>query len=200
MKNIQYRGKQFMKIKLFVLAVFVLLTCLSVAPAQTKKVAEGIRAVDFRNRSYSFGEGDDEQTVKIRNGKAKLNNGGEIYEVRKNDVVYGDVNGDGAEDAVVRIRLTTGASLRGFEIQAYKFRNGKAEMMARLDMPQVQEDYTKEVCCTGEGLKIKNGHVIFEALTDGEIFLSYEKITTFDYNLSGTELVMNVKPQSRKKP
>lgn len=189
-----------MKIKLFVSAMFVLLTCLSVAPAQTKKAAKGIRAVDFRNRSYSFGE--DEQTVKIRNGKAKLNNGGEIYEVRKNDVVYGDVNGDGEEDAVVRIRLTTGTSLRDFEIQAYRFNfsNGKAEGMARLDMSQVQEDYTKEVCCTGEGLKIKNGHVIFEALTDGEILLSYEKITTFDYNLSGTELVMNVKPKSRKKP
>lgn len=191
-----------MKLKFFVLAAFVLLTCLNVAPAQTKKAAEGIRAVDFRNFTYYFGADADEQTVKIRSGKAKLNNGGEIYEVRKNDVVYGDVNGDGEEDAVVRIRLTTGASLRGFEIQVFRFNfdTRKADNLSRLDMNQVQEDYTKNVCCTGEGLQIKNGHVIFEALTDGETFLSFEKITAFDYNLSGNELVTNVKPKSRNKP
>ena len=188
-----------MKIKFFVTAMFVLLACLYVAPAQTKKAAKEIRAVDFRNYTYYFGE--DDQAVKIRNGKAKLN-GSEIYEVRKNDVVYGDINGDGEEDAVIRIRLTTGASLRGFEIQAFRFNFDirKADKMSRLGMPQLQEDYTKPVCCTGEGLKIKNGHVIFEALTDGKMLLDYEKITTFNYNLSGTEFVTNVKPKSRKKP
>lgn len=191
-----------MKIKFLVLAIFISLTCLSVAPAQIKKAAEGIRAVDFRTHTYYVGRDDDEQKVEVRNGKAELNDGGEIYEVRKNDVVYGDMNGDGIEDAVVRIRLTTGASLRGFEIQAFRFNfdTGKADNMSRLDMPQVQEDYTKPVCCTGEGLVIKKGHVIFEALTDGKIFLDFEKITTFDYNLSGTEFVMNVKPKSRNKP
>lgn len=72
--------------------------------------------------------------------------------------------------------------------------------MSRLNMSQVQEDYTKSVCCTGEGLMINNGHVVFEALTDGETFLDRKKITTFDYNLSRTEFVTNVKPKSRKKP
>lgn len=66
-------------------------------------------------------------------------------------------------------------------------------------MSLVQKDYKKSVCCTGEGLRVAKGHVIFEALTDGKILLDYEKITTFDYNLSGHELVMNVKPKSRNK-
>lgn len=140
--------------------------------AQTKK-ASGIRSVDFRSRSYQFSIGGEENTIKLRKGIYK--DGGEIYEVRKNDVVYGDLNGDGKEDAVVRIRLTTGASLRNFEIQAYEIQNGKAQLLARMEMPDATAGYEGSVCCTGEGLQIKNGHVIFEALTDGEIILSYEK-------------------------
>lgn len=189
-----------MKIRFFVLAALVLLTFLNVATAQNRKAAKGIRSVDFRNRSYPFNLGGDEEMIKLRNGKAKLNSGGEIYEVRKNDVVYGDVNGDGSEDAVVRIRLTTGASLRDFEIQAYEFQNGEAKLLARMDMAQAVEGYKGNVCCTGEGLRIKNGHVIFDVLTDGKIILSAEKVTTFDYKLSGGKFVTGGTPKSRRIP
>jgi hypothetical protein len=187
-----------MKIRFFVLAALVLLTFLNVATAQNRKAAKGIRSVDFRNRSYPFNLGGDEEMIKLRNGKAKLNSGGEIYEVRKNDVVYGDVNGDGSEDAVVRIRLTTGASLRDFEIQAYEFQNGEAKLLARMDMVQAAEGYKGNVCCTGEGLRIKNGHVIFDVLTDGKIILSAEKVTTFDYQLSGGKFVTGGTSKSRR--
>lgn len=196
-----------MKIRFFALAALVLLTCLNITPAQTikasaggrsKKAAGGIRSVDFRNRSYPFNLGGDEETVKLRNGEAKREDGGEIYSVKKNDVVYGDVNGDGVEDAVVRIRLWTGASLRDFEIQAYEFKDGEARLLARLNMTQAAGDYKNSVCCTGEGLQIKNGHVIFEVLTDGKIILSAEKITTFDYVLRGGKFILSGTPRSRK--
>ena len=184
-----------MKIRLFGLAVLVLLACLNITPALTKKAA-GIRSVDFRNRSYQFNLGGDEETIKLRKGQDKRG-AGEIYSIGKNDVVYGDVNGDGAEDAVVRIRLWTGASLRGFEIQAYEFKDGEAKLLARLPMSQVAYDYKNSMCCTGEGLQLKNGHVIFDVLTDGKIILSAEKVTTFDYVLSGT-FVSSGAPKSRK--
>jgi hypothetical protein len=189
-----------MKTRFFVLAAFVLLTCLNIVPAQPKKAVKGIRSVDFRNRSYSFNLGGDEGTVTIRNGKYKEGDGGLIYEVRKNDVVYDDLNGDGKEDAVVRIRLTTGASLRDFEIQAYEFQNGEAKLLARMDMAQATEGYKGNVCCTGEGLRIKSGHVIFDVLTDGKIILSAEKVTTFDYKLSDGKFVTGGTPKSRRIP
>lgn len=198
MKKLQRKGTQFRKIRFLVSAALVLLVCLNITPAQPRKAAAGIRSVDFRNRSYQFNLGGDEETIKLRNGQDKREDGGEIYSVGKNDVVYGDVNGDGVEDAVVRIRLWTGASLRGFEIQAYEFRDGKAKLLARLNMSQVADDYKKSVCCSGEGLKIKNGHVLFEVLTDGKIILSAEKATIFDYQLSGDKFVLSSAPQSRK--
>ena len=168
--------------------------------AQTKKAGTGIRSVDFRNRTYSFNIGGEENTIKLRNGIYKEGVGGLIYEVRKNDVVYGDVNGDGKEDAVVRIRLSSGASLRDFEIQAYEFQAGSAKRLARIEMPDATSGYQGSICCTGEGLQIKNGHVMFEALTDGEIILSYEKITTFDFVLTDGKFVSSGSPKSRKKP
>ncbi len=104
------------------MAIFVLLACLSAGQAQGKKAAKGIRSVDFRNLDHFFGMDEGGlQKLKIRNGKAKVGGGSEIYEIRKNDVVYGDMNGDGEEDAVVRIRLWTGASLRDFEILVYEY-------------------------------------------------------------------------------
>jgi hypothetical protein len=187
-----------MKIRFFVLATLVLLTCLNVATAQTRKTSAGIRSVDFHNRSYSFNLGGDEETIKLRKGQDKRGDGGEIYSVGKHDVVYGDVNGDGVEDAVVRIRLWTGASLRGFEIQAYEFKDGEAKLLARLPMSQVAGDYKNSMCCTGEGLRVNNGHVIFEVLTDGQIILSAEKVTTFDYQLSDGKFVLSGAPKSRK--
>jgi hypothetical protein len=192
------RGAQFMKIRLFVLATLVLLTGLNIASAQTRKGSARIRSVDFRNRSYPFNLGGDEELVKLRNGEDKREDGGEIYSAGKNDVVYGDVNGDGVEDAVVRIRLWTGASLRDFEIQAYEFKDGAAKLLARLPMSQVAGDYKNSMCCTGEGLRIKNGHVILEVLTDGKIILSAEKVTTFDYVLSDGKFVLSGAPKSRK--
>lgn len=187
-----------MKIRFFIGATLVLLACLNVAAAQTGKAATGIRSLDFRNRTYPFNLGGDEETVALRNGEDKRGDGGEIYSVGKNDVVYGDVNGDGVEDAIVRIRLWTGASLRAFEIQAYEFKDGGAKLLARLPMSQVAEAYKNSMCCTGEGLQIKNGHVIFEVLTDGKVILSAEKITTFDYVLSGGKFVLSGAPKSRK--
>ena len=166
------------------------------AQAQTKK-SSGIRSVDFRNLSYPFVYGDEEMTAKLRNGKFKLADVDGMVYVNKNDVAYGDVNGDGIEDAVVRLRLTTGASLRDFEIQAYTLEKGKAKLLARLNMDKATEGYEGCVCCSGERLKSRNGHVIFEVLTDGEIILSGKNITTFDYKLSGDKLILSGKPTKR---
>lgn len=190
-----------MKITFLVFAALGVLVCPNVAPAQTANPVSGIRSVDFRDRTYSFDVGGDEETVELRGGEYKEGDGGLQFDVGKSDVVYGDLNGDGAEDAVVRIRLTSGASLRGFEIQAYEFKDGEARLLARLGMARVTKDLRgRSVCCTGEGLRIDRGRVILEALTDGKIFLDAEKVTTFEYALRRGRFVLVGAPKSRRLP
>jgi hypothetical protein len=195
-----------MKIKFLFIAAFILAVAASsgFAQSKTKIKASDIRSVDFLNYSFRppffVGVGNT-KTVKLRRGEFKDND--LIYSVAKDDIVYGDVNGDGTEDAVVQIRLSSGASLRAFEIHVYTpQKNGAAKLLARLDSDRVQNDYQKiypdaVMCCAGGAPKIKKGYLIVEALTDG-LFLNPENTATFNYKLSGNKFVLTGKPT--KKP
>jgi hypothetical protein len=116
------------------------------------------------------------------------------------------VNGDGSEDAVVMIRCgsTNSSTLRPFEVHAYSSQNGRANLLARLDSPDVETDYQKSnpdgmLMYPGEnGPKIVNGHVMVEALTDGS-FAGPANVATFDYQLSGDKFVLSGKPTIKKK-
>lgn len=168
----------------------------------------GIRGVDFLNHSYQGSVCSEDaglpKMVKLRSGKFK-DRDSNFLDVVKREIVYGDVNGDGSEDAVVLIRCGSAAgTFRAFEVHAYSFRNGRANLLARLDSTGVESDYQKSypdgiVFYAGEnGPKITNGHVIVQALTDGS-FAGPENVATFDYRLSGEKFVLNGKPTRMKK-
>ncbi|HMH42690.1 MAG TPA: hypothetical protein VK557_04355 [Pyrinomonadaceae bacterium] len=196
-----------MKIKIALLAVFILAFS-SITFAQSK-TASGIRSIDFLNYSYQGSVcGEDAglpKTVKVRNGKFK-DSDNNFFNIAKEEIVYGDVNGDGSEDAVVLIRCGSAAgSLRAFEVHAYSLQSGQANLLARLDSAGVQSDYQKSypegmLQYAGEhGPKIVNGHVIVEALMDGS-FAAPENVVTFDYQLSGDKFVLSGKPARTKRP
>jgi len=176
--------------------------------APTSNMTSDIRSVDFLNYSYRPSVCSEDvglpETVKVRDGKFK--DGDNFFDVAKNEVAYGDLNGDGSEDAVVLIRCGSSAgTLRAFEIHAYSLRSGRAELLARLDSIGAESDYQKSyaggtVFYAGEnGPKIVSGHLIIEALTDGS-FAGPENVTTFDYQLSGDKLVLSGKPTRTKRP
>jgi hypothetical protein len=168
----------------------------------------GIRSIDFLNHSYqgsvcSVGAGLP-KTVRVRNGKFK-DRDSNFFNVAREEIVYGDVNGDGSEDAVVLIRCGSAAgTLRAFEVHAYSFQNGQAKLLARLDSTGVESDYQKSypggtVFYAGEhGPKIVNKHVIVQALTDGS-FAGPENVATFDYQLSRGKFVLSGKPTRTKR-
>lgn len=168
----------------------------------------GIRSIDFLNYSYQGSVCSEDaglpKTVKVRNGKFK-DRDSNFFEVAKEELVYGDVDGDGSEDAVVLIRCGSAAgTLRAFEVHAYSFQNGQARLLARLDSTGVESDYQKTytggtLFFAGEnGPKIINGHVIVEALTDGS-FAGPENVATFNYQLSGGKFVLSGKPTRSKR-
>lgn len=170
------------------------------AQAQTSKPA-GIKGVDFSNFSYqaSFGDPANEKTIKLVNGELADSDEGVTYKLFDKPV-YGDVNGDKSEDAVVEIKLDSTGSYRDFEVQAYTFRNGAAKMLARFDAAQVTKDYAKHFPKNASlhyaGInppKIQNGLVIVEALTDGS-FACPKYTAVFSYKLVGGKFVLSGKP------
>lgn len=194
-----------MKIKLVLLSV-LLLAFGSVGFAQST-TAQGIRAVDFLNYSYRPSVCSEDvglpKTVRVRQGKFKA--GDNFYNVTKEDIVYGDVNGDGTEDAVIQIRCGSAAgTLRAFEVHAYTFRNGRAKLLARIDSTGVESDYKKSypdgtVFYAGDNApKIERGALIVEALTDGS-FAGPENVATFNYKLSGDRFVLSGGPSRTKR-
>lgn len=201
-----------MKIKIvlltILLSVFGSTALAQSSPASTKAVV-GIRGVDFLNYSYRGSAcGEDAglpETVKVRNGRF-TDRDKNFFTVSRKEIVYGDVNGDGTEDAVLMIRCGTAASstFRPFEVHAYAFQDGQAKLLARLDNPGIESDYKTTnpdgmLMYPGEnGPKILNGHVMVEALTDGSM-AGPENVATFDYQLSGDKFVLNGKPTMKKR-
>lgn len=197
-----------MKIKWSVLTALVLvITSVSVAESKTRAASQ-IRKIDFLNYSYQSSAVCSEdagipKTVKVSNGTFK--DGDKFYITAKDEIGYGDVNGDGIEDAVVQIRCgSTAGTFRAFEIHAYTFKNGRVKLLARLDSNDVERDYKATftdgvVFYPGETApKIQNGHLMAQALTDGS-FASPENVATFDYKLSKGKFVLTGKPTRTKK-
>ena len=176
--------------------------------APASNTTNGIRSIDFLNYSYQGSVCAEDaglpKTVKVRNGKFK-DRESNFFDVAREEIVYGDVNGDGSEDAVVLIRCGSAAgTLRAFEVHAYSFQNGQAKLLARLDSTGVESDYQKSYAdgtlfYAGEhGPKIVNGRVIVEALADGS-FAGPENVATFAYQLSGDKFVLSGKPTRTKR-
>lgn len=89
-----------MKTRFMVLAAVILISS-SVAFSQTG--VRGIRSVDFLNHTYQSSVCSEDlgidPTVKVVKGKFSQEEN--FYSVYENKVFYGDVNGDGNEDAAV---------------------------------------------------------------------------------------------------
>ena len=167
----------------------------------------GIRGVDFLNHSYQLAACSEDvglpKTIKVGGGKFQAVDN--YFELDKNEIAYGDVDGDGSEDAVVYIRCGSAAgTLRAFEVHAYSFRDGRASLLARLDSKGVEGDYRKiytdgTLHYAGErGPKIVNGRVIFEALADGS-FAAPEYTATFEYQLGRGKFLLSGRPTRAKR-
>jgi hypothetical protein len=192
-----------MKIKCLFLTMLILaVASVGFAQSKTKAKASGIRSIDFFNYSYRTEVCPDfPETVKLRKGILK--DGDMSVNINKGEVVYGDVNKDGKEDAVVQLRCTTGTSFRSFDIQVFTFQKGQAKLLAELGMGDVGADFDKFypdsiMCCAGGAPAIRNGHLIVKAYTDG-MFLNPENTTTFNYKFNDGGFVLSGKPTKTKK-
>jgi outer membrane protein OmpA-like peptidoglycan-associated protein len=83
------------------------------------KSESGIRRIDFKNYTYEYSE----SKIKVRNGKWKGKYPGEYFNVDK--IVYGDVTGDGQEEAIVITSSSGGGSGNFSGATVYSLKNNR---------------------------------------------------------------------------
>jgi hypothetical protein len=74
---------------------------------EAEEDARSLRRVDWRNLEYPFHTGEDEW-ARLEDGAASLSH---HYWIGLRDVVFGDLTGDGTEEAVLRLREYDGGSM-----------------------------------------------------------------------------------------
>ena len=168
-----------------------------------------IRKVDFLNFSYpstlcsvEFGKQGIGKTVVVRKGEFK--NKSVYFSVIEDKVIYGDVTGDGREEAIVPVDC--GAITANFsraEIYIYTLKDGHPALVAELSDKNLEQDYRRSYPeaesywgLTGEGFKIRNGSLEIEVLADGS-HAAPQYIVTLEYHLSGERFSLLGKPQRR---
>jgi hypothetical protein len=116
------------------IAIFALVILVSVF---TILGQENIRKIDFRNFTYeALCVGVEAETITVKDG--------EFYEEKKEDdyvdrfyfkvldIAYGDVNGDGQEEAIVITVCNTGGTGNFTEGFVFGIKNGNADLLARI--------------------------------------------------------------------
>jgi len=202
-----------------ILCAMIILVCATSGLAQSRSKQPGstpgsatvtdIRKVDFLNFIYpsslcsqEFGKKGIGKTVAVREGEFK--NKSVYFAVVADKVIYGDVTGDGREEAIVPIDC--GAITANFsrsEIYIYTINNGRPALVAEISDQDMERDYrgyypkTESYWgVTGEGLKIKNGTLEIEVLADGS-HAAPQYTVTLVYRLSGESFRLTGKPQRR---
>jgi hypothetical protein len=199
--------------------LMIILACAASGVAQSKSKQSGatpgsatvtdIRKVDFLNFSYpsslcsvKFGRQGIGKTVLVRQGEFKNKN--VYFAVEADKVIYGDVTGDGREEAIVPVDC--GAITANFsrsEVYIYTINDGHSTLVAELSDRNLEQDYRHYYPATesywgitGEGLKIRNGNLEIEVLADGS-HASPQYIVTLEYHLSGEGFRLIGKPLRR---
>lgn len=186
-----------MKFKAIILSFLAVAMMSSAAMAQS---TNGIRSVDFLNRTFPFGcySGEGRKSIMVVDGK--FADGDDFFNVDEK-IVYGDVNGDGREDAIVRVHCGNSAgTFRDFEVDVFTANGKGVKLLGRIGQPQIEADYKRTfrrgiVFAFAEtDPEIDGGHLKIAALTDGS-FAGPANTATFEYKLGGTRFVLVGKPK-----
>ncbi len=154
-----------------------------------------IRLVDFRNFTYNAYCGDappEGKTVEVtvKNGKyeASGENFPSYFEIAVD--AYGDIDGDGKEEAAVSSLCNTGGTGQFSEGYIYTVKNGKPVLLTHFEGGDRGYEGLQSV-------KIKNGFLFVER-NDGTANCCADKTLTTKYRWNGKKLVEIGKPVSRR--
>ena len=129
--------KLFSRIAVRPFAVAGLCVLCSVSGSSQATLAGDIHKIDFRNFTYRplgfSGDSEIAEAVKTINGSFSKKDAYGEFNFYVAGVTYGDLNGDGMDEAVVLTDCDVGHSARYNEAFLYAMRKGKPVMLSRID-------------------------------------------------------------------
>jgi hypothetical protein len=184
----------------------LLLLCLSLAfqsdaSSQIRKATRSsqvttpvanIRQVDFRNFTYRVaGFSEQSSDVHLRKGSYEQREGGLVtYSVKLYKLAFGDLTGDGSEEAAVVLMTSGGGTGYMTEGFVYKLQNGRPVVLSQLE-GGIGDRYDSV-----ESVKITNGLLNVERTSAGQDDSIY--VYTIRYRWNGRALVEGGRSKPRK--
>jgi len=174
----------------FSLVLVFSLSC--IAPAQSNS----IRKIDFLNFTYSPACIGDDETIRARNGEYSVGSANDpsadrIY-FKIMDVVYGDLTGDGQEEAVVTTLCNTGGTGQFTDGIIFTMRGSRPTILGTLGMGDRADGGIDSVIIERGQLRVSR----YSTESGGACCPEY--IDTQAYRLSGNKLIEVGKPVRKR--
>lgn len=165
------------------------------APGRTRpKPVHNIRQVDFKNFVYNA----DGETVRVRRGHGSYSERGDMdfaYSVERVQVSYGDLTGDGRDEAAVTLHYYdgggTGAFSKGF---VFTLRRGRLALLTHFEGGDRAAGGIREAAVEGGLLRVRRNEP--ERMNDVPVGLCCPvSVITTRYRWDGRALVQVGKPE-----
>jgi len=200
--------------QLFICSMILMTVSAAVGQRRTAGTTQGavgttIRQVDFLDFTYTtslctkdVGIGPE---VTVHNGEFKQGNDADeaYFGVVDNKVVYGDLTGDGQEEAVVHTACGRTAWNYGLEeFFVYTRQNDSLRLVARVNQDQMVNDYQRNYpegvlwSTRFNGVRVRSGSLLIDWNADGA-HCCPEHIVTMQYRLDGEQLMAIARPVRR---
>lgn len=176
----------------------ILMVCISVSVAVPANAQSDIHDVDFDNFTYKVGfcASDPVNRITVKDAKYSKEEDVDGYVdrlyFRVFGTTYGDLNGDGKDEAVVISVCNTGGTGNFTEAYIFSMDNGRPKQILRLDGGDRAEGGIREA-------RIENGRLVVDTNDPGEngAACCAEVVVTRTYELKGGKLDEIGKPARR---
>jgi hypothetical protein len=177
--------------------------------SQGSEPVTDIRKVDFLNFTYQpttcskeYGKAGIGKSVRVRSGEFK--NRKVYFAVEEGKTLFGDLTGDGRDDAVVQVGCgATTANFALTEIYVYTITDGRTTLLAGINDETMERDLRSAYPETesywglaGTDLKMTDGNLDIDVLLDGS-HASPKYVTTLAYHWDGKNFRLTGKPERR---
>jgi len=181
-----------------IMKTFILSFLFTLFIALTANAQSNIRRVDFNNFTYEpFCVGEDTKKVTVKSGEffeeKEMDGFTDRFYFKASPAEYGDLNGDGQDEAVILTVCNTGGTGNFSEGFVYQMKNGKPALLVRIEGGDRADGGLRSA-------KIENGLLVVESYEPGEYGGSCcpEIVVTSRYKLVGKILVAGGKANKRE--